>query len=273
VLDVSHVPFTHHATVGRRENAGPVDLQVQHADASGFTGFWEEGPRRGKLGSQSTRFLAPCLMWHDLNAPSFARILTVVYATPIRPGFCRLFARFPFQFRSPLPPLLLRLRPLWLQHLGNHVVLEDDQLFLHWQERVLAQRGGGAELSRACFLATPADRYVLALHQWVGDHGGQPFPGSPLPVRLDQEALMERYHSHTQHCRACSGALAGLQQWQPWLAAVPWLALLAVAWWRTPLALGLALPFALVALWLGGQLKRWETLLRQGDGKPPRNRR
>ena len=84
---------------------------------------------------------------------------------------------------------------------------------------------------------------------------------------------MERYHSHTQHCRACSGALAGLQQWQPWLAAVPWLALLAVAWWRTPLALGLALPFALVALWLGGQLKRWETLLRQGDGKPPRNRR
>jgi len=272
VLDVSHVPFTHHATVGRRETAGPVDLQLVRSDASGFSGFWEEGPRRGKLGSQSTTFLAPCLMWHDLTAPSFARILTVVYATPIRPGVCRVFARFPFQFRSPLPPLLLGLRPVWLQHLGNHVVLEDDQLFLHWQERVLAQRGGGAKVSRACFLASAADRYVMALHQWVGDHAGEPFPGQPLPPRLDQVSLMERYHSHTAHCRACSGALAGIRQWRPWLALVPWLALLLVAWWHTPWALGLSLPLALLG-WLGErQLRRWETLLQQGDGVPPRNR-
>jgi phenylpropionate dioxygenase-like ring-hydroxylating dioxygenase large terminal subunit len=273
VLDVSHVPFTHHGTVGRRENAGPVDLQVLQSGVSGFTGLWEEGPRRGKLGSQSTTFQAPCLMWHDLTAPRFARILTVVYATPIRPGVCRLFARFPFQFRSPLPPLLLRLRPVWLQHLGNHVVLEDDQLFLHWQERVLAQRGGGANLSRACFLASPADRYVLALHQWVNDHAGSPFPGHSLPERLDPETLMERYHSHTIHCRACSGALAGLQRWRPWLALIPWLALLAVAWWRTPMALGVAIPVAVLAGVLGGRIHRWETLLRQGDGTPPRNRR
>jgi phenylpropionate dioxygenase-like ring-hydroxylating dioxygenase large terminal subunit len=271
VLDVSHVPFTHHGTVGRRENAGPVDLELQQADATGFTGLWEEGPRRGKLGSQATTFLAPGLMWHDLTAPNFARILTVVYATPIRPGVCRLFARFPFQFRSPLPPLLLRLRPVWLQHLGNHVVLEDDQLFLHWQERALAQRGGGANLSRACFLASPADRYVLALHQWVSDHGGAPFPDHPLPERLDREALMERFHSHTIHCRTCSGALKGIQRWRPWLAAAPWLAVLAVAWWRTPLALALSLPLVVVSVGMGAQLNRWEALFRQGVGTPPRN--
>lgn len=273
VLDVSHVPFTHHGTVGRRENAGPVDLQLLRADASGFSGLWKEGPRRGKLGSQSTTFLAPGLMWHDLTAAGFGRILTVVYATPIRPGVCRLFARFPFQFRSPLPPLLLRLRPTWLQHLGNHVVLEDDQLFLHWQERVLAQRGGSKQLSRACFLPSRADRYVMALHQWVVDHGGPPFPGQVLPqTRLDRETLMERFHSHTVHCRACSGALAGIRRWRPWLAAVPWLALLAVAWWHTLWALGLALAVAALA-WLGvAQLNRWEALLCQGEGQPPRNR-
>jgi phenylpropionate dioxygenase-like ring-hydroxylating dioxygenase large terminal subunit len=272
VLDVSHVPFTHHGTVGRRENAGPVDLDVRWADASGFSGFWQEGPRQGKLGSQSTTFLAPCLMWHDLTAPSFARILTVVYATPIRPGACRLFARFPFQFRSPLPPLLLRLRPIWLQHLGNHVVLEDDQRFLHWQERVLAQRGGSANLSRACYLASPADRYVLALHQWLLEHGGQPFPGHALPARLDQETLMERYHSHTQHCRACSGALATIRRWRPWLALPPWLALLIVARWQTPWALAGAVSVALLAGLAWGQLGRWERGLLQGDGLPPRNR-
>ncbi len=272
VLDVSHVPFTHHGTVGRRENAGPVELQLLHADADGFSGLWEEGPRRGKLGRQSTRFLAPCLMWHDLTAPAFARILTVVYVTPIRPGVCRIFARFPFQFRSPLPPLLLRLRPIWLQHLANHVVLEDDQLFLHWQERVLAQRGGSAELARSCYLASQADRYVLALHQWVVEHGGTPFPGEPLPPRQDRVSLMERYHSHTEHCRACSGARANLRRWRPWLGVVPWLSLLAVALWPAPAIVLGAFIASLIAWRLGDRFKRWESLLQQGSGQPPRNR-
>lgn len=273
VLDVSHVPFTHHATVGRRENAGPVELQLLQADSSGFTGLWSEGPRKGKLGSQATTFTAPCLMWHDLTAPSLGRILTVVYATPIRPGACRLFARFPFQFRSALPPLLLRLRPTWLQHLGNHVVLEDDQLFLHWQERVLAERGGSANLSRSCYLASSADRYVMALHQWVVDHAGVPFPDQQLSPRLDRQSLMERYHSHTEHCRACSGALANVRRWRPWLAAVPWLALLGLVWQPTLRGLAVALPVALVAWWAGRQLIRWEQLLQEGDGHPPRNLR
>jgi len=272
VLDVSHVPFTHHGTVGRRENAGPVELELLHADAGGFSGLWEEGPRRGKLGRQHTRFMAPCLMWHDLTAPKFARILTVVYVTPIRPGFCRIFARFPFQFRSPLPPLLLRLRPIWLQHLANHVVLEDDQLFLHWQERVLAQRGGSAKLTRSCYLASQADRYVLALHQWVVEHGGPPFPGEPLPPRQNRILLMERNHSHTDHCRACSGALSNLRRWRPWLGVVPWLGVLAVAWWHTTAVLLLAIGTSLLAWRMGHQFRVWEGLLEQGSGQPPRNR-
>ncbi|MEB3304170.1 MAG: Rieske 2Fe-2S domain-containing protein [Cyanobacteriota bacterium] len=273
VLDVSHVPFTHHGTVGRRENAGPVELKLLRADADGFSGLWEEGPRRGKLGRQNTTFKAPCLMWHDLTAPAFARILTVVYVTPIGPGCCRIFARFPFQFRSPLPAFLLRLRPIWLQHLANHVVLEDDQLFLHWQERVLAQRGGSANISRSCYLASQADRYVLALHQWVVDHGGSPFPGAPLPPRQDQQSLMERYHTHTAHCRACSGALTQLRFWRPWLEAVPWLALLAVAWWHTATVLIWAIGLTLLSWLTSRQFTIWEGLLHQGNGKPPRNRR
>jgi phenylpropionate dioxygenase-like ring-hydroxylating dioxygenase large terminal subunit len=49
VLDVSHVPFTHHATVGRRENAGPVELELTAFGPSGFTGLWQEGPLRGPV--------------------------------------------------------------------------------------------------------------------------------------------------------------------------------------------------------------------------------
>ncbi len=272
VLDVSHVPFTHHATVGRRENAGPVNVELTAFGPEGFSGVWEEGPRRGKLGSQFTRFAAPCLMWHDLSARGFARILTVVYATPIRRGECRLFARFPFRFESPWPARLLRLRPEWLQHIANHVVLEDDQIFLHRQERVLEERGGSPAVSRAFHLATAADGYVQALHQWVTSHAGEPFPAERLPQRLGRKRLLERYESHTRHCRSCSGALRALRRWRPLLPPVAWLALLAIAWFHTPSALGAGLAVALAAgagFWKLGQ---WEHLLLAGSDQPPRNR-
>jgi len=272
VLDVSHVPFTHHATVGRRENAGPVELELTAFGPSGFTGLWQEGPRRGKLGSQHTTYAAPCLMWHDLTAPTFARILTVVYATPIRRGECRLFARFPFQFRSPWPARLLGLRPRWLQHIGNHTVLEDDQIFLHWQERVLEERGGSRQALRSFHLPTAADRYIRALHDWVHRYGGEPFPGQPLPPRQGDTALMDRFEAHTRHCRSCSGALRRLKRLRQLCTPVALAALATAAWCgASPTALAALLLVAASAA-LHRQCSRWMEQLQQGSGQPPRNR-
>jgi phenylpropionate dioxygenase-like ring-hydroxylating dioxygenase large terminal subunit len=278
VLDVSHVPFTHHKTVGRRENAAPVLADLTGFSPEGFTASWPEGPRRGKLGSQSTTFQAPGLMWHDLTAKGFARILTVVYATPIRPGECRLIARFPFQFQSPLPRLLVGLRPRWLQHMANHTVLEDDQVFLHWQEHNLAERGGSSGFVQACFLPSRADLYVKALHDWVQQHGGDPFPGQHLPPRLPVAALMDRYEAHTRHCRSCRQAHGRIRRWRPRLlaaAVVLPLLLLALATAglvpASPLLLLAAPVAALLLLLLERQLRRWQEGLERGSGHPPRN--
>ena len=269
VLDVSHVPFTHHKTVGRRDNASPVQAQITREGEDGFEAFWEEGPRKGKLGSQATRFDAPQLMWHDLTAKGFARILTVVYAVPIRRGECRLFARFPFQFQSAIPRLLIGLRPRWLQHIGNHKVLEDDQIFLHWQERVLEQAGGSAEAERAFFLPTSADVYVTALHRWLNGHGGGPFSGQPLPPRLDTAALMDRYRSHTVNCRSCSTALRRIQALRPWLWGALWgsAALVGISQFSW-----LGVLTALISAVLLRQTARWQQGLLAGDGQAPRNR-
>ncbi len=273
VLDVSHVPFTHHRTVGKRENASSIDAVIIREDSGGFEAFWEEGPRKGKLGSQETFFRAPQLMWHDLTANGFARILTVVYAVPISRGRCRLFARFPFQFKSAALRLLVGLRPRWLQHIGNHKVLEDDQVFLHWQERVLERAGGSAAAGRAFSLPTAADVYVKALHRWVQSNGGEPFAGQPLPPRQNLEALMDRYHSHTLHCRSCSVALRRIRLLRPWLWAAIWLSAVLVGVsplsWLFGVGVGLAAFSGLSLL----QTSRWEQGLLAGDGQAPRNRR
>ncbi|MEO1003330.1 MAG: Rieske 2Fe-2S domain-containing protein [Cyanobacteria bacterium J06638_7] len=278
VLDVSHVPFTHHRTVGRRENAAPVQAELTGSGPQGFSAAWPEGPRRGKLGSQFTSFVAPGLMWHDLEAKGFARFLTVVYATPIGRGRCRLIARFPFQFRSRLPRLLVGLRPRWLQHIGNHTVLEDDQVFLHWQERALAERGGSADFSRACYLPTSADVYVRALHDWIVSHGGVPFPAQPLPPRQDGAALMDRWQTHSSHCRSCAAAHGRIRRWRPVLQAalvlLPLLLLAALALGSLepgPAPLGVTLAAALALLALERQLARWQRGLERGSGEPPRN--
>ncbi|MBW4511848.1 MAG: Rieske 2Fe-2S domain-containing protein [Scytonematopsis contorta HA4267-MV1] len=212
VLDVSHVPYTHHRSVGNRSNAAPVELEVLESGKNGFTGVWEEGPRKGTLGRQDTTFIAPSLMWHDLTSKQFGRTLTVVYAVPIRKGECRLFARFPFKFSSKIPEFFIKLTPRWYSHIGQNGVLEDDQLFLHFQERYLENAGGGSNFSKAFYLPTKADRFIFELRQWVNLYNGDPFPGQVLPPPLSKEKLLDRYNSHTKHCNSCRTALANIQK-------------------------------------------------------------
>ncbi|HTL89425.1 MAG TPA: cell death suppressor protein Lls1 [Leptolyngbya sp.] len=212
VLDASHVSFTHHKSVGNRSNAAPVELEILESGKQGFTGFWQEGPRKGTLGSQQTQFIAPALMWHDLTSKQFGRTLTVVYATPTRKGECRVFARFPFKFASKLPSFFIKLTPRWYSHLSNNTILEDDQIFLHSQERYLENKGGSANFTKAFYLPTRSDSFVAELHKWVNQFEANPFPDQSLLPLRSIEQLLDRYQSHTVHCSSCRTALKRIQQ-------------------------------------------------------------
>ena len=277
VIDASHIPYTHHRTVGNRSNAAPVELEVVEAGKNGFQGVWEEGPRKGTLGRQDTTFIAPGLMWHDLTSKQFGRTLTVVYATPIRKGECRLFARFPFKFNSKIPATVIKLTPRWYSHINQNAILEDDQIFLHFQERYLEQSGGGNNIAKAFYLPTKADRFVTQLRQWEKDFEANPFPGETLPPRLSTEALLDRYHSHTVHCASCRGALKNIQRIRFGLGifgAISWtiLPILALLWGQSllPVMAGFAATIlAGLGVWL--YLGMLEKQMREGQHIPPRN--
>jgi len=276
VIDASHIPYTHHRSVGNRAFAGPVELEVKESGKQGFKGIWESGPRLGTLGQQDTTFVAPSLMWHDLTSNQFGRTLTVVYATPIRKGYCRIFARFPFKFPSKIPALFMKLTPRWLSHIGQNAVLEDDQIFLHHQERYLEQSGGSANFAKAFYLPTYADRYVIELRSWVNKYSGDPFPGATLPPRLPREKLLDRYYSHTQKCSSCSKALANIRRIRMGCAVTA-----AIAFSSTPIltlllnqtavlaALSTAVSLAFLAAW--GGLGKLERQFYQGQDVPLRN--
>ena len=276
VLDASHIPYTHHKTVGKRENAAPMQMDIVAADKQGFQGIWPEGPRKGKLGTQHTTFVAPSLMYHDLTSKQFGRTLTVVYATPIRKGECRLFARFPFKFSSKLPSFFIKLTPRWYSHVGNNRVLEDDQIFLHIQERLL-EKAGHRSYAQACYLPTQADRYVVAFRKWINDFEADPFAGQPLPPEQSVDALMDRYHSHTKHCGSCAPALQRIKQIRKGailISAMSWsllplvIAAAKTITWPVGVLLG-GIPFICMVLWLW--LGNLEQKFYKGDATPPRN--
>ena len=284
VLDASHIPYTHHKTVSKRENAAPMQMNVVASDKQGFQGIWPEGPRKGELGTQHTTFVAPALMYHDLTSKQFGRTLTVVYATPIRKGECRLFARFPFKFSSKLPGFFIKLTPRWYSHINNNRVLEDDQIFLHIQERMLAQDGVGKAsptenqlYAQTCYLPTAADCYVVAFRKWVSEFAADPFFGQSLSPELPTEALMDRYHSHTEHCSSCRLALQRVQQIRKFalvLSVIFWSLLPLITVVSKPPSLSLSallatVPIATVILWLW--LGDLEQKFYQGEPTPPRN--
>jgi phenylpropionate dioxygenase-like ring-hydroxylating dioxygenase large terminal subunit len=276
VLDASHVPFTHHRSVGNRSNAAPVELEILEFGKQGFTGLWPEGPRKGTLGQQHTTFVAPALMWHDLTSKQFGRTLTVVYATPIRKGECRVFARFPFRFSSRLPAFLIKLTPRWYSHLGQNSVLEDDQIFLHHQERYLEAKGGGANFAKAFYLPTRADTFVTGLRKWVNEYEANPFADQVLPPALSAEALLDRYHSHTIHCVSCRTALRNIRQMKLGaigIGAIAWsmLPLFTFLWGTSPWLASLAalIPLSAGAGWLW--LNRLEQRFYRGQDIPLRN--
>jgi phenylpropionate dioxygenase-like ring-hydroxylating dioxygenase large terminal subunit len=277
VLDSSHIPYTHHKTVGNRANVAPVELEVVESGKWGFKGTWAEGPRKGTLGRQNTTFIAPGLMWHDLTSKQFGRTLTVVYATPIRKGQCRLFARFPFKFSSKIPAFFLKLTPRWYSHIGQNRVLEDDQIFLHHQERYLEQKGGSHNFTKAFYLPTKADLFVFQLRSWVNQYSIDPFPGQTLWPPLGKEALLDRYHSHTKHCASCSQALTKLKKIRLGIAGgtiLIWslLPLLMFFYHSLDVVIGSILSLAVISgagVWFG--LGKLEERFYQGEEIPPRN--
>ncbi len=150
-------------------------------------------------------------MWHELTSKQLGETITVVYATPTRKGECRLFARFPFKFASKLPAFFIGATPKWYSHINNNAILEDDQIFLHYQERYLAQSGGSEDFSQVFYLPTKADRFVFEYRQWVNQLQSDPFPGQPFYPPLATEKLLDRYHSHTENCHSCHAAWENIQ--------------------------------------------------------------
>jgi hypothetical protein len=71
-----------------------------------------------------------------------------VYGVPVAPGRCRAIVRQPFRFKNKLLPLVFKVLPAFLGHLGNNSVLDEDNIFLHMQASAALVVGIGDAFSK-----------------------------------------------------------------------------------------------------------------------------
>ncbi|CAK8992412.1 unnamed protein product [Durusdinium trenchii] len=278
VLDPAHLPFTHHATISSRKQAAEIPIQITSRDPGGFTG------RRDKPQLQASgvvSYKAPNHVWSLTDRKDSYRDWNIVYAAPICPGRSRIFVRVVFEV--PKVPMPLRQifqvvfspsLPPWVTHLLNHNVLEDDNVFLHYQGETMAPDGKqDAKWQERFYTPTSSDAAVLCYHRWLQDVGGGVHwardPSTSIK-RKGREELLERLHSHTDHCWSCSEALALSQMLQSWGRPLLLLALL-----TTVLLDDFQWPLAMLSIAVAAVVACAAALEKQltvGEYPPPRNR-
>ena len=183
-------------------------------------------------------------------APPKPRTATLmVLCIPTRPGHARVLFKFAVLNAQSIPMLarlMIRHKPVWMDHMTRNKVFDTDGYLLYLQEREL-QAGTKQEWRKTYHMPTSADVLVTAFRSWVdrfteggpyGDalaakgreagaalsgaggarmaaEGRDPF-ASPTPeAHLSKRDVMDRWDQHTKHCTACLGAfkMAMRMQW------------------------------------------------------------
>lgn len=216
VSDPAHVPVSHHGLVGDRYSDDKYYDMRRLREVSTQEGFaFEVTPTTAPIAQTVHDFQPPCLMKITSRFTDQGQLILVLYATPTRPGWCRhIGCQVLVKNQAGKNPKGLAFfalpMPVWLGHVLASLFLHQDMVFLHYQEKRLAQRGGWLN---AVFTPNPQDKMITVFRQWLEERAGGGIPWSAdhnaelTAAELDKRQLFDVWHTHTQHCTACQTAL------------------------------------------------------------------
>lgn len=213
VADPAHVTVAHHGLVGKREDAKYYDMP-RVREMSTQEGFaYDVTPIPDTLARSGHDFQPPCLMRISSEFKDGGQLILVLYAVPTRPGWCRHIGRQVLikndvgKVPSGLAFFSLPM-PTWLSHVLGSLFLHQDLVFLHYQEKTVAQRE--KRWLEEVYTPNPQDKMIIAFRQWLDKRaGGIPWVNetSLPPAERDKQQLFDVWHTHTKHCHVCRKAL------------------------------------------------------------------
>jgi hypothetical protein len=120
---------------------------------------------------------------------------------------------------------------------------------------------------------------VFEYRQWLNNYQADPFPGQSFKPALASEKLLDRYHSHTEHCHSCRTAHKNLKIAKQTIVIVA-----LIAWIGTTIFALIGGENGLIPAWISigvvvvGSIGWWgcdrlQMRLEQGSRIPARNRK
>ena len=146
--------------------------------------------------------------------------ILALYAVPSRPGWCRtigcqVFVKNEQGKRAKGLAFFGLPMPEWLNHVLGPIFLHQDLVFLHYQEKILANQQQGKYLD-VVYTPNPQDKMVIIFRKWLEKRAGglptalsNPEMASP---EYDKRKLFDVWETHTKHCLVCQDALKNINR-------------------------------------------------------------
>ena len=224
LCDPAHVPVSHHGMSGNRYKDAKYYDMIQVREISTQEGFaFEVTPGLPGVKQTVHDFQPPCHIRANYTYENDSKGILVLYASPTRPGWCRYISCQVFvkNEKGKLPKgqaLLARLpKPLWLLHPLLSLLLHQDLVLLHHQEKIVAKKVKGKWLN-SVYTPNPQDKMVIALRQWLDKRAGGGISWVPEcspelpPAERDKQKLFDVWTTHTQNCIVCQNALKNIKR-------------------------------------------------------------
>lgn len=233
IMDISHVPFTHHGSQGNREFAKPMKYNISEKISNKGFKLINQRDLTGH-----TIFKAPCYQHtylelktinpfnifksnkknRDKSKDTFIKAWVVAYAIPKSPGHSRIIARFPMQTPNNLfTKFLLFSKPSFIRHMGRNEVLEEDTIFLHHQEKELLAKNKNYynynDSLKYYKLGSEADLPVVLWRKWLKKVGPISWGNDKIVKYFNRDKqLIDRKEFHLKHCTICQKAYNKLEK-------------------------------------------------------------
>jgi phenylpropionate dioxygenase-like ring-hydroxylating dioxygenase large terminal subunit len=208
VIDPAHVFISHHGTEGNREQAQPLEMEVLESSVEGIKGRWR-GMRNPNGRWSNLDFTAPNLVLYSFSVAAGRSGGIALYSIPLGQGKCRMLLRRYANFLS----WKIQLKPLWVEHLRQNKILEQDLQVVVGQKAELERLR--QPLKELYLPLKTSDTLVIEYRKWL-DKFGQGLPyyqgyatsklGSDSGECGGQPVQLDRLSQHTQLCGTCSRA-------------------------------------------------------------------
>mgnify|MGYP006281230613 CR=1 FL=1 len=178
VIDVAHIHIAHDGVRGGglREAAKPLQFDVAHSGPDGIRATFrsiglERGDGDAKIAGAQVEFVAPNLIRYASNYADPELVAGLdLYSLPIGKGRCRLLYRKYSNFTG----WRERIKPRWLEHQTQCLILEQDMNVVVGQHEEIER--AGKRLRDLWLPIKTSDKLVVEYRKWLDRHGsGLPF--------------------------------------------------------------------------------------------------